>query len=107
MVAQFQGSHEEDIDRIVFGAVDDIQAIIAESRAAAAVDGVEAVGEEGLTAQDRVSIASVVQKRARELREYIRERGLEDGKPSRGAVARFRAKHQWGAQPAADSEDTK
>lgn len=95
MVAQFQGSHEEDIDRIVFGAVDDIQAIIAESRAAAAVDGVETVGEEGLTAQDRVKIASIVQKRARELREYIREKklGPEDGKSRFKVAERFRARH--------------
>jgi hypothetical protein len=104
MVAQFQGSHEEDIDHIVFGAVDDIQVIISESQARAASEEADDVGAEGgLTAQDRIGIASVVQKRASELRARLRERRDQDaeatssdGKPRapKEFVIRRRSKHE-------------
>lgn len=109
MVAQFQGSHEEDIDRIIFGAVDDIEAIIAESRAAAAAEGREAVGEEGLSAQDRVKIAEVVQRHAQKLRVYVRERkarGGEDEQSKLGQkIARFRARPKDAADPSSTAKE--
>lgn len=74
MVSQFQGDHEEDIDNIVFGACDDIRVILAESKAAAASDPEGNGAKEGLSSDDRVKIASIVQRRAAELRARVRER---------------------------------
>ena len=113
MVAQFQGSHEEDVDHIVFGAVDDIQAIISESRAMAALEGNDGHEERGLTAQDRIGIAAVVQKHAAELRAHLREKREWEAEavPSNGkprvlneAVTRFRSKHGKAKQDQEEDE---
>ncbi|GJE95509.1 hypothetical protein PsYK624_116940 [Phanerochaete sordida] len=105
MVAQFQGAHEEDIDRIVFGAVDDIQAIIAESRAEAAAGGAEAVGEEGLTPRDRARIAAAVQRHAQALRAYARERRERAPEEGKGKLfARMRTRQKDAEPGAKDSE---
>lgn len=112
MVAQFQGAHEEDIDRILFGACDDIQAIIAEPRGAAPPESDGGVAEQGLTSEDRRRIGLVVQQRAAELREKIRARradsvspmkdGSEDRRLVSSALARWKARHEGEQKPSED-----
>ena len=113
MVAQFQGDHEEDIDRIVFGACDDIQAIIRESRAVSMPESDGGIGEEGLSTEDRRRIEMVVRKRASELRKRLREqRGKDDGTglavddshDSKSVLIRWRAKHREAHQHSESEE---
>ncbi|KIP08407.1 hypothetical protein PHLGIDRAFT_127026 [Phlebiopsis gigantea 11061_1 CR5-6] len=79
MVAQFQGAHEEDIDRIVFGACDDIHAIIAKSPEVDLPEEDGGAGEQGLTSEEKRKIGTVVQKRGLELKEKLRSRHSDNG----------------------------
>lgn len=103
MVAQFQGDYEEDIDRIVFGACDDIQTIVSESRAASP-DADGGMGEEGLTADDRKRISAVVQKRVGELQVHLRGRSKEGDAEDTPVVKRWRTKYKEAQQRPEDDD---
>ena len=100
-VAQYQGAHDQDIDDILFGACDDVRAVLAHA------DGVT-VSEDGvvleakLPQEDRARIVDALRRRAGELRRLARERrqarsAVEDeeaegdGKQA-GLLARMRAR---------------
>lgn len=113
MVSQFQGAHEEDIDRIVFGACDDIRAIIAESHGADAPGEDGSVAEQALTLEDKRRIGAVVQQRAAELRSKLRGRrsadygvtqvGGEDERPLNSVLKRWKNRHE--GEPKSSSDD--